>query len=391
MTRNSEGWLENQLKFFYRLSAKIFVKSAPDWHPCCELRVILSNYKRSSRQEGGTLLEKLDKTIKACDVCIFLMGPSYGHGPTVAESAAWSNPDKVDQPDYSYSQWEYILANRYGLPCLVFCVADGYRTENGEELQGDGRSKEQQLFMQREVMGKGKDRRFFDSYEYLTKSILTAIPVELASSQSIPVGQKGGTKKLNKANPYVGLRRFEEFDRGNFYGRQGLVASLIESVESEPLLLLTGHSGSGKSSVLRAGLVPNWRERQNGEGIVIVFTPDDDPFEGLYAGMRISSLDHDQFRWVKDGDVDVFGRLCEEGLPLPALVIVDQFEEIFTRETDDNRSKMAQFVASLVAAHRKDERGLRIVIAMRDDFYGNLENHRAICAILDSGGTTHKR
>src|SRR5215213_10954102 len=57
-------------------------------------------------------------------------------------------------------------------------------------------------------------------------------------------------------SPYLGLQTFQEEDANRFYGREALVAEMVAKVEQAPFLAVLGPSGSGKSSVVRAGLIP---------------------------------------------------------------------------------------------------------------------------------------
>src|ERR1700712_579055 len=64
------------------------------------------------------------------------------------------------------------------------------------------------------------------------------------------------TRKLVPTSPYLGLGRFEERHQSFFFGRDQLVAQLLSLIAERNLTLVTGASGSGKSSVVRAGLIP---------------------------------------------------------------------------------------------------------------------------------------
>ena len=136
--------------------------------------------------------------------------------------------------------------------------------------------------------------------------------------------------------PYRGLLAFEAGDRDLFFGREPVVAALIERLEPGRLLALVGASGSGKSSVLRAGLLAATRA---GEVAccrdAVLTTPGADP--------------------------------VVPPCPPDALLIVDQFEECFTR-TGDLAHRTAYIDAVL------DHPG-PVAIGVRADFYGQLSSH----------------
>ncbi|MFF8960990.1 hypothetical protein [Streptomyces sp. NPDC014894] len=157
--------------------------------------------------------------------------------------------------------------------------------------------------------------------------------------------------------PYPGLARFEPRDADRFFGRDSAVERLAALVAERPCVLLVGASGSGKSSLLRAGLIPRLRDgsgRRARPAAVRVLTPGDRP------ARRQGLLETDR----PDG-----------------VVIVDQFEEIFTLCSDEG--ERSAFIDAMLAA---TGRGGRLVIAVRSDFYGHCARHRAL-AEAAGGGT----
>jgi WD40 repeat protein/DNA-binding SARP family transcriptional activator len=148
--------------------------------------------------------------------------------------------------------------------------------------------------------------------------------------------------------PYKGLEAFEPDDADVFFGRERLVAEIVARLPGTSLLGVTGPSGSGKSSMVRAGLLPalaagvlpgsaDWKRR--------LIRPGERPLETLERALGENSF----------AGVGPRSRL---------LVVVDQFEEVFTACRD--AEQRAAFVDALVAG---DERML-VVLAVRADFYG---------------------
>ncbi|MCC2280775.1 WD40 repeat domain-containing protein [Streptomyces sp. ET3-23] len=158
--------------------------------------------------------------------------------------------------------------------------------------------------------------------------------------------------------PYRGLARFEPGDRDLFFGRDQLVMQLAERVRTHRMVAVVGASGSGKSSLLRAGLIPTLRS-QASPGC-------------LLASIRI--LTPGPRPLTTHADAMTSG----EG-PGDTVVMVDQFEELFTLCADP--AERAAFLDLLMTAVRPDSR-LRVVIAVRADFFGRCAEHRPLATAL---------
>ncbi|MFD4337246.1 hypothetical protein ACFWPP_08645 [Streptomyces anulatus] len=159
-------------------------------------------------------------------------------------------------------------------------------------------------------------------------------------------------------SPYKGLARFEPDDRDTYFGRGALVAELAASVARHRIVALVGGSGSGKSSLLRAGLVPALRNEvdpRRRPAVVRVITPSDRPDPSLLAPVA-----------TQKGDT---------------IVLIDQFEELFTLCHDN--SARVRFVDALLAARAPKSR-LRVVISVRADFYGRCAEHGPLADALRS-------
>jgi len=90
------------------------------------------------------------------------------------------------------------------------------------------------------------------------------------------------SRKLIKGSPYMGLNKFEPGDRDKFFGREQWINKLSKDLEQSHLLLLLGASGSGKSLLAQAGIIPHFSDEYGTAKLTtLIFVPDRDPFASL--------------------------------------------------------------------------------------------------------------
>jgi WD40 repeat protein/tRNA A-37 threonylcarbamoyl transferase component Bud32/energy-coupling factor transporter ATP-binding protein EcfA2 len=148
------------------------------------------------------------------------------------------------------------------------------------------------------------------------------------------------------ACPYRGLLAFEPADGDLFFGREELIAAMLDDVRKSGFLAVVGPSGSGKSSLVRAGLVPALAD----EGRCVVMNPGNDP---------VAALEH---------------ALGDE----PALLVVDQLEEAFTLCPEE--APRARFLDALIDLSQSDT--ANVVAVLRADFYGRCADHPRLAAAV---------
>jgi ABC-type multidrug transport system ATPase subunit len=157
------------------------------------------------------------------------------------------------------------------------------------------------------------------------------------------------THELIRTSPYKGLKKFEPEDSDRFFGRAQVLAGLVNELEQTNFVLLLGASGSGKSSVVRAGLI-SWLQQKWGKHFVsLMFTPDKDPFESLYGGL----LSQAQAQVAKAGKVETLSQTVKTLKPPEScwLIFVDQFEDLFTVSEADKRNRFIQSLVKLSKEH----------------------------------------
>lgn len=179
--------------------------------------------------------------------------------------------------------------------------------------------------------------------------------------------------------PYWGLRTFGPEDAQWFFGHEDLVQELIGQLRKAAFLVLIGPPGSGKSSVLRAGLLPalSRQDRQ-----IVLITPGTHPITELTAGL--ASAAGESARPVREepaaepGDAGRGVRRMAAAKPDEAcLVIVDQFEEIFTLCQEE--SERSYFIECLL---HTAGRGARVVLGMRADFHARCREYPQLADAL---------
>lgn len=180
------------------------------------------------------------------------------------------------------------------------------------------------------------------------------------------------TRELILSSPYKGLKNFDPEDASHFFGRDQFLAGLVDELENTNFLLLLGASGSGKSSIIRAGLVP-WLQKKWGKHFFnLMFTPDRDPFESLYGSLLSQRYTQAQAQLAQLGEVKTLSQVIKL-VKKPesfCLIFIDQFEELFTVSEVARRDR---FILSLDHLCKEKIPGLKIVATMRSDFLHYLD------------------
>jgi hypothetical protein len=209
-----------------------------------------------------------------------------------------------------------------------------------------------------------------------------------------------------RPNPFPGLRPFETDEYRLFFGREGQADALIERLERSRFLAVVGDSGSGKSSLVRAGLLPGllggmmagagagWR--------VAVLRPGHDPFGNLAGALAadgvLAEAGAGLARGEREAVIEAALRRGSLGLVeavrqarlggVKLLVVVDQFEELFRFRAaravlaDDDASA---FVKLLLEAARQRELGVYVVLTMRSDFLGDCAQFQGLPEAINDG------
>ncbi|MEO0433950.1 MAG: hypothetical protein AAF151_19880 [Cyanobacteria bacterium J06656_5] len=235
---------------------------------------------------------------------------------------------------------------------------------------------------------------------------LTFAPVQIGTqiqTQIIQISTEEVTQReLNKVSPYKGLKRYNFSDRDYFFGRDALIVRLFEAINQKRFLLIAGASGCGKSSVIRAGLIPEIKSKLGSTQLFsFVFTPGRNPFESLHRCLLAEEQDYgfseDEADIALSSNSETLVSVIQQ-LKQPEdrwLIFIDQFEEIFTNLDEDNEEQVTlreTFINAVMAVYQLADEAVRVVLAMRADFLeyfsiyphlGSLANDNNIHLITD--------
>ncbi len=191
-----------------------------------------------------------------------------------------------------------------------------------------------------------------------------------------------------RANPYKGLRAFDESDAEDFFGRDRLVDELLSRLgrSDRQFLAVVGPSGSGKSSVVRAGLLPALRRGAlpgSANWFTTTMVPGGRPFEALETALLRIAVNPpgSLLEQLSDGDRGIL-RSVKRILPddnASVTIVIDQFEELFTGTGDDERD---QFLRAIAVAAADPAAAVRFVITLRADFYDRPLRHPEFAPLL---------
>ncbi|MGI0486135.1 caspase family protein [Pantanalinema rosaneae CENA516] len=201
--------------------------------------------------------------------------------------------------------------------------------------------------------------RVFDSL-YRGLRGLGQEPIRMGWGRSIPI-VRYPEKRLepealfNPTNPYVGLAAFEPSQQDYFFGREQAIRDLLDRLTKARFLAVTGSSGCGKSSLVKAGLLPPLACDRP----IATMTPGSEPLE----------------TWQK---------LLQQhqNSKLPLVLLIDQFEELFTLCQD--AEKQQAFIQHLVDEVTQPDRRTQVIVTIRSDFLAHCAKFPTVAALINS-------
>lgn len=211
----------------------------------------------------------------------------------------------------------------------------------------------------------------------------------IESSPSITERQQIWQNPFIPRSPYKGLKRFNARDKDLFFGRERLINQLIQGVNQSNLVLVLGASGSGKSCVVRAGVIPQIESLAQTPYHCCLFTPDRDPFVTFHRSLLDPEEDifkESEIEFVLKRNSDTLTRIAElfrsKHPQSQWLIFIDQFEELFTIcSNPEIRRNLIQGIVNLV---REPHNSLKLILAMRSDFLEELGAYPQFARIAEN-------
>lgn len=167
-------------------------------------------------------------------------------------------------------------------------------------------------------------------------------------------------------NPYRGLESFDKEHKDLFFGRSALVDKLYEFVKKNPFTIVLGASGSGKSSLVKAGLLPKLEESKEDKWFILdPVRPGESPFRSLNNALQLKDIPQ---VYIQNQDslskaISTWAS-CNQDSKL--ILLIDQSEELVTLcRSEEERKSFFQQIASALASHPQR---LRVVLTLRSDF-----------------------
>jgi hypothetical protein len=309
----------------------------------------------------------------------------------------WLDVERLAPGDVWMDELEAALVSAKHL--IVYIGPSGVRNWVGREVRfALDRSTQDRSFRLIPVLGPGADAEalplFLKQHQWLDLRDPVVLPQELKRLLQSVTGLEQGEISLLAPNqsPFRGLFAFEEEDALLFYGRDKETDQLVKKLALDRFLAVVGDSGSGKSSLVKAGLIPALHGGRlalaTGEMAcwkVCVARPGD-PFRELAESLAqldsgLSAADSTAFvaeakRQMATGTEGLRNALA--GLRIPratrVLVVIDQFEELFTTGTD--KEEQLRYLNTLLAAvPTETDHRVHVVITLRADFYSQCWVH----------------
>jgi energy-coupling factor transporter ATP-binding protein EcfA2 len=195
-------------------------------------------------------------------------------------------------------------------------------------------------------------------------------------------------KKFDGRCPYKGLDVFEEEDAELFFGRERLVHELTGRVKESRTVFITGPSGSGKSSLVRAGLIHALKQgkiKSSDRWLYETMKPGREPIKDLaLAFSRLKSPELEDYFLTHSNETDILNKCAESVLSSRKdqrfLLFIDQFEEIFTQINSEE--ERVAFINMLAHAGTIENGRVMVLFAMRSDFVSNCATYPLLNELL---------
>ena len=192
----------------------------------------------------------------------------------------------------------------------------------------------------------------------------------------IALGRAPTTEAADRApNPYRGLEAFHEANEASFFGRERLIERLLSRIGTTGtagrFVALVGPSGSGKSSVVRAGLIPALRRGAvpgSERWFITTVVPGRHPFAALADALRSIAVDppDDLAEQLRTAGIAATAKRVLADSTAQVVIVVDQLEELFVQS---DPAEANEFLSAMSSAAKDRQSAVRVVATLRADFY----------------------
>ena len=256
-------------------------------------------------------------------------------------------PDEGNPEGKSITELEYRQAQKHQKPCFIFLLQkDAKWSLEQTDVFTEAGERGERINKLRQELGETKLVSFFKSPDNLASLVSAAVArwerennQEIQGSKEPPIKDENG----NLVCPYQGLLAFTKKERPFFFGRQAEVEAIAKKlIQGKNFIPLIGASGSGKSSVVLAGLIP--RVEELGWRVLEPIKPGYKPLGTLEEMLRKQYFSDEQElldRCINDPSSQGLKLLLERFPKEQHLLVVDQFEELFTVAQAEQRDRRA--------------------------------------------------
>ena len=195
-------------------------------------------------------------------------------------------------------------------------------------------------------------------------------------------------------NPFPGLRPFDTDQHHLFFGREEQVEEALTRLEETRFLAVVGPSGSGKSSLIRAGVIPKLNTGRIGDHRddwqVVIFNPGDAPIDNMARALYDAGISEEtDVSGLRGNPSALVDRVLQarKGGEGSVLLLVDQFEELFRYGSGGTFSmeEAAHFVALLLTASQQRGAPVYVLLTMRADFLGECTAFQGLPEAINRG------